>query len=107
MSVECYASSLEHILAEFQRIDLLIRARIQRARETQSTDAELQGLYISEREVDDLLARPLGLPTWAIGQALDVQAALDQLSETIRRSKAESARRGIPLRLDRRQLFFN
>ena len=80
MSVECYASSLEHILAEFQRIDLLICARIERARETQSTDAELQGLYIPEREVDDLLVMPPVLPTWAIGQAVDVQAALDKLA---------------------------
>ena len=60
MSVEYYRTSLDHILGELERIDLLVRAQVQRARETQPADAELKGLYISEREVDDLLVRPAG-----------------------------------------------
>jgi len=60
-----YPTSLQHILAELERIDLLIRMQVARARQLHDTDDEFQGLYISEREVDELAARPVGLPPWA------------------------------------------
>ena len=102
--MERYTTSLQHILAELERVDLLIQAQVQRARQLHQADAEFQGLYISEREIDALLAQPIGLPRWAVGPAPssrpEVQAALDRLAADIARCKAESARRGITLRLD-------
>ena len=55
--MEYYASSLEHILAELERIDLLIRAQVWRARQAQAGDGELQGFYISEQELEALKAQ--------------------------------------------------
>ena len=39
-----FATSLEHILAELERLDQLIRAQISRARALQKLDHEFQGL---------------------------------------------------------------
>ena len=101
---EHYATSLQHILAELERIDLLIRVQVWRARQVQQANDEFQGLYISEQEVDALMAEPAGLPRWATVPTplslAEVQAALDQMAAGIAQRKAESARRGITLRLD-------
>ncbi|MFQ5881376.1 MAG: AAA family ATPase [Candidatus Methylomirabilales bacterium] len=102
--MEHYATSLQHILAELERVDLLIRAQVWRARQGQKADGEFQGLYISEQEIDALLAQPVGLPRWATAPTplslAEVRAALDRMAVDIARRKAESARRGITLRLD-------
>jgi len=101
---EHYTTSPQHILAELERVDLLIRAQVWRARQVQQADDEFQGLYISEREVDALLAEPAGLPRWATVPTplslSEVRVALDQMAADIAQRKAESARRGITLRLD-------
>ncbi|MEZ4733109.1 MAG: AAA family ATPase [Caldilineaceae bacterium] len=102
--MECYATSVDHILAELERIDLLIQLQVGRARQLQTADEPFQGLYIPEEEVDTLLATPAGLPRWAmeplpLAQA-EAQSALDQLALTIAWRKAESNKRGIQLRLD-------
>ncbi|MCD4824718.1 MAG: hypothetical protein K8S55_08925, partial [Phycisphaerae bacterium] len=100
--MEHYATSLQHILAELERLDLLVRVQIGRARQMQASDAEFQGLYIPEQEVDALLAQPLGMPRWATVLAslpLEVRTALDRLAGEISRRKAESTRLDIILRL--------
>jgi len=97
-----YLSSIEHILAELERLDILIEAQVQRARQSQKQD-DLQGLYISEHEVDLMLAQPIGLPRWATiplsSSAPHVVSALEPLRRQIEARKTESARRNIPLRL--------
>lgn len=101
---EYYASSIEHILAELERIDLLIQLQVKRARESAESDSEFQGLYISERQVDELLSRPIGLPPWAVittpGSQADIGADIDRMGTEIAERKTESARRGVSLRLD-------
>jgi SpoVK/Ycf46/Vps4 family AAA+-type ATPase len=101
---EYYATSLQHILAELERIDLLVRVQVWRARQVQQADDEFQGLYISEQEVDALMAEPAGLPRWASAPAAlsltEVRASLDRMADVIAHYKAESARRGVTLRLD-------
>ena len=57
-----YETSLEHLLAELERIDLLVQLQVNRARQANQIDGEFRGLYISENEVDALLAEPTGLP---------------------------------------------
>ena len=85
-----YTSSLQHILAELERIDLLVRVEVWRARQVQSADGEFQGLCISEQEVDDLLAEPAGLPRWATAPVPlsipEVRAALERIVGGITRS---------------------
>src|SRR5258708_10208270 len=97
-----YVRSVEHILAELERIDLLIEAQVRRARQVHK-DNDLQGLYISEREVDAILAQPIGLPPWAstppVGADADVAAAILELASVIELQKQASLNAGIPLRL--------
>jgi hypothetical protein len=99
--MEPYSTSLQHVLAELERIDLLIRAQVERARQTAQEEGELQGLYISEQEVDALLAGPAGMPRWAaVPPRPDVEEALAQVAAEIAARKTASAGAGTALRLD-------
>jgi SpoVK/Ycf46/Vps4 family AAA+-type ATPase len=101
--IDYFATSVQHVLAELERVDLLIRAQVWRARQVQTAD-EFQGLYISEQEVDSLMAEPAGMPQWATIPAQpsldEVRFTLDRIAANNNRRKAESARRGITMRLD-------
>ncbi len=102
--MEPFTTSLQHVLAELERLDLLIRLAVDQARQMQAEDAEFQGLYIPEHEVDALLARPAGLPYWASVSTFippAIKAALDRITEDIHRRCRESAKQGITLRLER------
>lgn len=66
MEIEYYTTSLQHILAELERIDLLIQVQGRRARQVHMADSEFQGLCISEQEIDAFLAQPLGMPRRAM-----------------------------------------
>lgn len=101
MEKKYYITSLEHILAELERIDLLIRAQVQSARAIYQTDSQFQGLYISEQEVDALLARPAGLPTWVHNATAHAarDESLGRLKAQINRKKYESEKCGVTLRL--------
>jgi SpoVK/Ycf46/Vps4 family AAA+-type ATPase len=73
-------------MAHLERIDLLVHAQVQRARASYQADSAFHGLYISEQEVDALLARPTGRPHWAAGGAWhdpSVLEAFDRLGEAI------------------------
>ena len=98
-----FATSLQHILAELERVDLLIRAQVSRARELYKVDHEFQGLCISEEEVDALLVRSAGLPDWAATSAAlsssSLRDGLNSLVADIDRRKTESVRSGVTLRL--------
>ena len=59
-----FAQSSDHLLAELERIDLMIRSRVAELRRVQSEDENFRGLYISEQEIDALLTRPIGRPQW-------------------------------------------
>jgi len=102
--MEQYPDSLTHILAELERIDLLISAQVCRARQLSQVEDEFQAFCVSEGEINALLAEPIGLPRWAREQLPlslpEVRKSLEQISTDIARRKAESARRGIRLRLD-------
>ena len=82
-----YDTSLQHILAELERIDLLLQAQVWRARQRYAADEAFQGLVIQEEEIDALLARPAGLPRWACEAApwsqFDLQPALERLAGEI------------------------
>ena len=57
-----YYTSVQHILSELERVDLLIHVWIRRARQAHMANSEFQRLCISEQEIDVLLAQPLGMP---------------------------------------------
>lgn len=100
-----YGTSYHHILARLERIDLLIQTRVRRLRALQEADERFQGLYISEQELNALLAQPIGLPHWATGPVTPVasaeQRSLAQLEDEIASREAESIQRGVELRLVR------
>lgn len=111
METPSFPTSLAHLLAEIARLDLLIQAQVWRARQLQGAGDEFQGLYISEEELDALLSRPMGLPSWATaGMPLsleELQAALTRLRAAIEASKVESLRQGVELRLARLTEIFH
>lgn len=92
-------------MAELERIDLLIRAQVWRARYLQGEDPEFRGLYISEADLERLLARPEGLPQWATEPApvsgAELRAALARIAEEIEKRTADTIAQGGVLRLER------
>jgi SpoVK/Ycf46/Vps4 family AAA+-type ATPase len=101
--MEYYADSLQHLLAELERIDLLVRAQIALNRRIDSEDPQFRGLYISEQQVDTLLAHPRGRPSWQTDQGHGSEGTgidLTPLDDTITQRREESLRRGIELRLE-------
>jgi SpoVK/Ycf46/Vps4 family AAA+-type ATPase len=106
--MDAFENSLQHLLAELERIDLLLAAHVSRARQLYAHDEQFRGLYIPEEEVDALLAQPLGRPRWALERSAgsDGAATLAQLSQHIALRKDASLRRGISLRLHHLQQLF-
>ena len=98
MSAEYYTSSQQHLLAELERIDLLIQARVATARQMHQIDLEFQGLCIPEQEIDELLACPVGLPRWATAPLPlafpDIRTSFDRLSTDINKRTETSLRKG-------------
>lgn len=104
----CYGDSLQHILAHLERIDLLLQDRVRRARAVFQGDSAFQGLYISEEQVDALLARPAGLPVWAQMAMADneVSGALEEMEVAIEHKAQESLKRNTRLRLRELEICF-
>jgi AAA+ superfamily predicted ATPase len=100
-----YADSIQHLLGELERLDLLIRQQVGRMRRRHPQPDPLEGLYISDAEIDALLARPAGRPRWLEAEPSELDrrtdAALGFLSTNVADRVAASRRHGIVLRLDR------
>ena len=98
-----YATSLDHLSAELERVHLLVAAQVKRARQLHKTDEQFQGLVIAEDEVDELLTGPSGVARFATASepadGYDVWAALDARRAEIASRKSKSIDRGIRLRL--------
>jgi SpoVK/Ycf46/Vps4 family AAA+-type ATPase len=71
-------SATKALLTELQRIDALIQRQVRRARQEHRPEDQLQGLVISEREVDELLARPPCSPRFEHLEPSDPEDSLDQ-----------------------------
>ncbi len=104
MAKNHYTNSTQHILAELERIDVLIRAQVARARQIQQVDGEFQGLYIPETEIDLLLETSAGLPRWAAAPTplshAGLRSALDRIAAEIAERKVLSRQQCVTLRLD-------
>ena len=106
---ECFASSLEHLFAALELVDLLINAEVAYVRKLQSGDEQFRGLYVSEQDVDALLQQPLGRPHWLMrreNRPHDLDQKLGVLRAEIERRERASAQRGIVLRLDALRRMF-
>ncbi|ETX07725.1 AAA family ATPase [Candidatus Entotheonella palauensis] len=100
-----YKTSFHHVLAELERLDLLIRVQVWRARQQHHHGEEgLPAFYIPETEVDALLDKAVGSPTWATvplppDLQENIQHRLDQMAAAITQHSEESLRQGVLLRL--------
>ncbi|MDT7578999.1 MAG: hypothetical protein QOK35_263 [Pseudonocardiales bacterium] len=103
--------SLQHVLAELEWLDVLLRVQAWRVRASHGDDPELAGLYAPDTDPDTLLDRPLGTPPWTAA-ALDddvraaVAAALDRCSARVLACEQDAAVAGTELRLARLATLF-
>lgn len=111
MQKDFFSTSVEHILAELERIDLLIKLHVLQAQQVYQNRAEFQGLFVSEQEVDRLLKQPIGRPIWVDkpkSMFLEKsRTVLSKMAEAIAKRKEESYKKGIILRLEELSRRFN
>ena len=111
MQKEYFTTSLEHILAELERIDLLIRLHAMQARQIHPFDDKSQEHFVPEQMVDELQPPSFGVHRRATASASlsqnEIRNALDQITGDIWLQKTESKRRGIRLRLDELEALFD
>lgn len=97
-----FARSLDHLMAELERVDRMVRLGVAQARLVAEEDS-LPGLTISEAEIDALLERAPGEPHWTTGpegpEVIAVKEAIEWQAAVLSRRAAESGRRGVQLRL--------
>lgn len=110
MKLLTFKSSLEQLLAELERIEILLRVQISESQQLQEADKAFRGLYISDQEVELLLDKPLGSPRWAIGWGetswFGIKAPFERLGENIQERTRKSLKEGTALRLETlRQIF--
>ena len=86
---------MEHVLAELERVDLLISEGVKRWRRT-SKNQTFPGLVISEEEIDSILAKEPSVD----GSEAEAETKLQTIAERIAVKKAESERNGVELRLE-------
>ena len=92
-----YENSLEHLIEELHRIDLLVSLHCERCKEKYSGD-DFQGLYISENEVNALLQIPPDRPKAEVSQDPQLQK-IEALALDIKNKKIESIKQKKELRL--------
>ena len=106
--MQIYRNSLEQTLAMLERIDLLIRHHVWLIQQGQTADFNLQGLYISDQEVNESLARAIGLPMWATTPASrEIKATVAELTTVVTQRTAVSLAQNIELRLHNLAQRFN
>lgn len=94
-----YENNIEHLFDELRRIDLIVSLNIQEQRsEHQCGECELQGLYISESEVEAILQTPPFGTRWK-GLSDQCLEKMGQLTREIQNKKTESIEKGKELRL--------
>jgi ATP-dependent 26S proteasome regulatory subunit len=107
-----HQGSLQHLLAELERIDLKLRSRVLQLRSqyNRSADQEFRGVYISEEDMDDILTTPACFrkTTSRSNDAASepLEENLRQVELEIKKIKAGGLQQGVTLRLEQlRQMF--
>lgn len=99
-----FVDSMSHLLAELERIDVLIQHQLQHIQQIFASSDNYRGLYISEQDIQGLLTKPIGEPWWSATKTTvssqEVNASTQALQEKIEQRKSESRVYGIRLYLD-------
>jgi hypothetical protein len=98
-ALQGYANSIEHLKAEFERLDVLLRRQVERLRRRQPPGEPLAALYISNAEIDALLDQGDGQAEQEAEQQRLV-GVHELLSARTAAQIAASRARGVVLRLD-------
>lgn len=111
MQKKYFKNSLEHILAELERIDLLIQLQLARVRQFHPLEDEFQEINYPEQKADVLPIQSCRKPCQADAPVFpsqaDIRTTLDRMRRNIWLRKDESKRRGIRLRLDELEALFD
>jgi hypothetical protein len=97
-------TSLEHVLAELERLDLLLRVQLWRSRQRPGDRGDTAAFYVPDGEPEALLDQALAAPAWSAvplpAQLQErVQARLDELAANVALDAAASISEGGGLRL--------
>jgi AAA+ superfamily predicted ATPase len=90
-------SSLDHVLDELQRINKLVTNRVKKWRKTHQ-NTEFLGLYVSDEEIDSLLAEEHAQPE----DLCDIEA----IGQLISKRKKKALQEGVELRLESFHVLF-
>ena len=113
---ESFENSLDHVLAELKRIELKLQLRVKSLRQSNSQNKAdaLQGLYISEKEIDTILCSSTTGAQSSLPQPDSENPVLQtgkdylkQYEEYLFIKKREARSRGLVLRLERLKRIFN
>lgn len=101
-----YQNNLEHLKDEFRRLDLRMERAVMefRARRNHDKPDEFRGFYISDKEIDDMMASP-DKPFEKIW--VEAEGKLTALRSEIDRRISESQRSGVILRLPHLRTVFS
>ena len=111
MNKDFYATSIQHLLAELKRIDVLIIAEVEISRQQLPPDANMIKMYgVSDDEIDTLIRESIDTPDNNIKQPYQLNDRVVQLLEKQKNDivarRSGSIARNIPLRLERlRELY--
>jgi AAA+ superfamily predicted ATPase len=105
-----FTNSIEHILAEISRVELLVRWQLEQMHPAGSPSGELKGLVISDEEVADLLRRSQGSPPFAAvppsEDARELWTAIREIGDGIAKRREASLAQRVSLRLVTLQQIF-
>ncbi|MFO7997155.1 MAG: AAA family ATPase [Dehalococcoidia bacterium] len=111
---ERFQSSCDHLLAEVERIELMLHLQVMRLRQESipAGDDKFRGLYISEQEIDKIAGASYlhqrDSSAWQDNSNLaPLTQALNQLEADIAGRKQESLRSGLTLRLHELERLFH
>ena len=105
----CFKTSIEHVYAELQRIDVLIQVTINKAHLIYNSNDQFHGLYISVNDIERYRSLPLGVPNWSVyenNEVIDHYVSMQEKKQEIDKLANESKKQGIELRLFRLKQVF-
>lgn len=98
-SDEHFRNGAEQLLAELERVDILIQHYMKNIEQLYSSPDTYRGLYITGDDVNSLLQKPIGDPWWSLLPSVtgnnDIQEMMDGMLENIDRKAVNAKKKGV------------